>query len=59
MGFAEMLLVGKAFVRTVFVVSLYDLATASIISSHVITESWIILTKYLPFLQLYVAGFQT
>ena len=39
MGFAEMLFVGKAFVRTVFVVSLYDLATASIISSHVITES--------------------
>ena len=38
------------FVRTAFVVS--------IISLHVVIESVIILPKYLPFLQLRVAGFQ-
>ena len=38
------------FVEIVFV--------SSIISSHVITESSIILAKYLPFLQLHVEGFQ-
>ena len=31
---------------------------SSIISSKVITESSIIFAKYLPFLQVYVAGFQ-
>ena len=40
------------FVLTVFV-------SSSITSSHVITESSIILAKYLPFSQLQVAGFQT
>ena len=30
----------------------------SVISSHTITESSIIFVKYLPFLQLHVAGFQ-
>ena len=35
--------------------SLYD----SIISSHVIAESSIILAKYFSFSQLHVAGFQT
>ena len=34
------------------------LLVSSVISSHAITESSIILAKYLPFLQLHVAGFQ-
>ena len=33
-------------------------SSASIILSQVITESSTILTKYLPFLQLHVTGFQ-
>ena len=37
----------------VFVSSWYD----SIISSHVSTESFIILAKYIPFSWLHVAGF--
>ena len=46
-------------------VSLYDLApsfdsaSVSITSSHIITESSIILAKYFPFSQSHVAGFQT
>ena len=43
-------LVSLKFIGKVFV-------SASIISSHVITESSIILAKYLPFLQLHVLGF--
>ena len=43
------------FVGTVFISSPYD----SITSSHVITESSIILAKYLSFSQLLVAGLQT
>ena len=41
--------------------SVYDLdsASASIISSKIIAESSIILTKYFPFSQLHVAGFKT
>ena len=31
---------------------------SSIISSHVTTEWSIVLTRYLPFLQLHIAGFQ-
>ena len=46
------------FVIAVFVSSSYDLSSASIILSHVTTELSIILAKYLPFLQLLVAGFQ-
>ena len=46
------------FVGTVFVSSLYDLASASIISSHIITELLKILAKYLSFSQLHVSGFQ-
>ena len=46
------------FAITVFVSSMYYLASASIPSSHVITELSIIFAKYLPFLQLHVAGFQ-
>ena len=42
------------FVVVVFVSSSYD----SIISSHVINKSSIILAKYFPFPQLHVAGFQ-
>ena len=42
------------FVVLAFVSSSYD----SIISSHVITKSSIILAKYFPFSQLHVAGFQ-
>ena len=44
----------KFVVITNFVSSSYD----SIISSHVITKSSIILAKYFPFSQLHVAGFQ-
>ena len=46
------------FVRIVFIASSYDLTFASIILSHVITESPIIFDKYLSFLQLHVMGFQ-
>ena len=42
------------FVGTVFVCSFYD----SVTSSHVITESSVILAKYFLFWQLHVAGFQ-
>ena len=45
------------FVGIVFVSPLFDLASASIISLRVITESSIILPKHLPFLQLHPAGF--
>ena len=45
------------FVGTV-VTSLYDLGSASIISSHVIAESSILLAKYFGFLQLHVAEFE-
>ena len=48
--FVEVIFGGTAFVRTVFVVSL--------ISSHILAESLIILAKCLPFSQLHVAGFQ-
>ena len=48
--FVEVPFVGTVIVGTVFVVS--------IISSKVITESSTLLAKYLPFLQLYVSGFQ-
>ena len=37
---------------------LFDLASASIISSHIIAESSIVLAKYFPFSQLQVEGFQ-
>ena len=40
------------FVRTVFFVS-------SIIASHIITELFIIFSKYLTFLQLHEVGFKT
>ena len=46
------------FVVRVFVSPLYDLTSESIISSHIITESSIVFAKYLPFVQLHVAGFQ-
>ena len=46
------------FVGAVFVFESYKLASASIISSHVIAESSIVLPKYIPLLQLHVAGFQ-
>ena len=42
------------FVGAVFVSLSYD----SIISAHVMTESSIIIAKYLPFLQLNTGGFQ-
>ena len=41
-----------------FVSSLFGLAYVSIISSHLITELSIILSKYFPFLQLHVEEFQ-
>ena len=44
------------FVEIAFFTSSYELASASIISSHVITESSIIFAKYLPFLQQYVVA---
>ena len=40
------------FVETIFV------SSSSIISSNIITESSIIIAKYLPFSQLHVAGFE-
>ena len=43
------------FVKIVFVSSSYD----SIISSHVVTESSVILGKSFPLSRLHVAGFQT
>ena len=48
------------FFGIVFILWLHDLASASasIISSHLITESSIILAKYLPSLKIHVAGFQ-
>ena len=49
------LLFSLKFVGTVFVSLLHNLALASINSSHVITESSIILAKYLPFVQLHIA----
>ena len=48
--FFQLLFVGTVFVKIVFVVS--------IISSHVITESSIILHTFLPFSQLHIAGLQ-
>ena len=49
------LLFSLKFVGAAFVSQSYELASASIISSHVIAE---VLPKYIPFLQLHVAGFQ-
>ena len=49
--FLEALLVRTLFAGTVFV--------SLIISLHIMTESSIILSKYLPLLQIHVAGFQT
>ena len=46
------------FFGIVFAFSLFDLALASIISSHVITESSVILAKYFSFLQLHEEGIQ-
>ena len=47
------------FVGTVFVSSLFDLASASLTLSRIIVETAIILAKYFPFSQLPIAGFQT
>ena len=46
------------FVGTVFIYSLFDLASASINIWHVITKLSIVLAKYVPSLQLLVARFQ-
>ena len=46
----EVLFVGTVFVETIFIVS--------IVSSHITTESSIMLPKYLPFLQLHGVGFK-
>ena len=54
--------IGIAFVSSsINIASSYDLASAfaSLISSHLIIESSIILAKYFPFLQQHVARFQT
>ena len=48
--FNEIVFVTIAFIGTVFV--------ASMVLSHVITESSIILSKYLPFLQMHPLGFE-
>ena len=50
--------VSSKFVATVFISKLFDLASASIILSHVITKLLIKLAKYFPCLQLHVKGFQ-
>ena len=47
------------FFSLTFVSSLFYLASASIISSHIIAESSIVLAKCFIFLQLHVAEFQT
>ena len=47
----------KIFSQIIFF-EIVDFSTANIISSLVITELSLILAKYLPFLQLIVAGFQ-
>ena len=47
------------FVGIVFVSSLFDSACASIIPSHVTTESSVMLANYFSFLKLHVATFQT
>ena len=49
---------GYFFFSLQFVSSFYDLSSALIISSHIITESSIKLAKHLPFSQPHVAGFQ-
>ena len=46
------------FFSLTFVSSLFYLASASIISSHIIAESSIVLAKCFIFLQLHVAEFQ-
>ena len=46
------------FIGIVFLSSSNELVSASIILSHIITEFSVILTKYLTFSQLHVAGFQ-
>ena len=46
------------FVETVFISLSFDLASASIVSARVITESSVILAKYLPFLPLHKAALQ-
>ena len=48
----------KKFFSQIIFFEIVDFSTANIISSHVITELSLILAKYLPFLQLIVAGFQ-
>ena len=47
----------KVFVSQIIFFEIVDFSTANIVSSHVITELPLILAKYLPFLQLIVAGF--
>ena len=51
------MLISLKFVGTVFVSLLFNLASASIILSHIINEASIILAKYIPFLKLNVEGF--
>ena len=57
-NFFELLFVGAIFIGTIFVILSYDLATLFFISLHPIIEVSIVLAKYLPFSQLYIAGFQ-
>ena len=45
------------FIETVFFAALYNLATAPNISSHITTESPIILPKYLPLSKAHVERF--
>ena len=57
--FAGIVLFEIAFVLTVFVGAAFAgiLLVTSTISSHVITESPVILSKYLPFSEVHVLGF--
>ena len=57
-AFYRLLFVSLKFVGAVFCFSSYDLASASIISSHVITESSKILAKYFSFSEIHVLRFQ-
>ena len=53
--FVEVTFVGTVSIRLLFVGTVF---VSSIMSSHIITESSIILAMYLPFLQLHTSWFQ-
>ena len=56
--FYSLTFVGTVFVEVISVEVVFIRTFTSILSSHIITESPIILPKYLPFSQVRVLGFQ-